>query len=124
MFTYIEKYRPKDTPYTKRVVEVYENGDFIGQIEEREAYCCFMYWDGDRLSYGTRCTSIADGKRKLQSSRYQPRRSHRPENCNVACLPSGNAGDFYPTPSALAGRMFARVDWSKVESILEPSAGA
>ena len=87
MFTYIEKYRPKDAPYTNRVVEVYENGDFIGQIEERESYCCFMYWDGDRLSYGTHCTSIADGKRKLQGSRYQPRRSHRPENCNVACLP-------------------------------------
>lgn len=124
MFTYIEKYRPKDAPYAKRVVEVYENGDFIGQIEERESYCHFMYWDGDRLSYGARCSTVADGKRKLQNSGYQPRRSSRPENCNVACLPSGNAGDFYPTPSALAGRMFAKVDWSKVETILEPSAGA
>lgn len=123
MFTYIEKYRPKDAPYAKRVVEVYENGDFIGQIEEGEAYYYFMYWDGDRLSYGTRCANVADGKRKLQSSRYQPRRSSRPENCNAACLPSGNADDFYPTPSALAGRMFAKVDWSKVEAILEPSAG-
>lgn len=37
MFTYKEKYRPEDAPYTKRVVEVYEDGNFIGQIEERES---------------------------------------------------------------------------------------
>jgi hypothetical protein len=31
--------------------------------------------------------------------------------------------DFYPTPEPLAHRMFDKVDFSKVENILEPSAG-
>ena len=31
--------------------------------------------------------------------------------------------EFYPTPDALAGKMVRKVDWKKVESVLEPSAG-
>ena len=30
---------------------------------------------------------------------------------------------FYPTPGHLAGKMVAGIDWSKIETILEPSAG-
>lgn len=40
----------------------------------------------------------------------------------VAYLPEADS-DFYPTPSKLAGELIARIDWSKVETILEPSAG-
>lgn len=40
-----------------------------------------------------------------------------------AMLPSGDNSDFYPTPSALAGKMMAMVDWKEVRSVLEPSAG-
>ena len=41
----------------------------------------------------------------------------------VAYLPAGDNKDFYPTPSTLAGKMLAKVDWKKVNTILEPSAG-
>ena len=44
-------------------------------------------------------------------------------SCPVAALPAGDNSDFYPTPFALAGKMLACVDWKRVESILEPSAG-
>lgn len=40
----------------------------------------------------------------------------------AAFLPSGDY-EFYPTPSDVAGKLFAGVDWKKVRSILEPSAG-
>lgn len=42
---------------------------------------------------------------------------------DVSFLPSGDNADFYPTPSNIAGKMLALVDWNGVRSILEPSAG-
>ena len=41
----------------------------------------------------------------------------------VEALPSGDNRDFYPTPMSLAGRMLAKVKWTDVRYILEPSAG-
>ena len=35
---------------------------------------------------------------------------------------TGNS-EFYPTPDSLAGKMLAGVDWSFIETVLEPSAG-
>ena len=40
----------------------------------------------------------------------------------VAFLPSADM-EFYPTPSSVAGDLFAGVDWRNVRTILEPSAG-
>lgn len=42
---------------------------------------------------------------------------------DVTYLTSGDNPDFYPTPSGVAGRMMALVNWSKVNTMLEPSAG-
>lgn len=40
----------------------------------------------------------------------------------AAFLPSGDY-QFYPTPSDVAGKLFSFIDWRKIDSILEPSAG-
>ena len=40
----------------------------------------------------------------------------------VAYLPSADF-QFYPTPSALAGKLFEAVNFNKVKTVLEPSAG-
>lgn len=40
----------------------------------------------------------------------------------VAYLPSSDF-QFYPTPSALAGKLFEAVNFNKVKTVLEPSAG-
>lgn len=40
----------------------------------------------------------------------------------VAFLPEQDR-EFYPTPAALAGRMAAMVEWHKIKTVLEPSAG-
>lgn len=42
---------------------------------------------------------------------------------NVAYLPAFDDTQFYPTPDKLAGIMLGFVDWKKVETVLEPSAG-
>lgn len=44
------------------------------------------------------------------------------KNTPVPYLPSEDR-EFYPTPENVAGKLFADVDWKKVKSILEPSAG-
>lgn len=42
----------------------------------------------------------------------------------ITALTSTEGKDhFYPTPDALAGKMLAGIDWSYIETILEPSAG-
>lgn len=53
----------------------------------------------------------ADAKRRQQS--FTP----------AAYLPAGEDTQFYPTPSDVAGRLLSGVDWRKVKTILEPSAG-
>lgn len=40
----------------------------------------------------------------------------------VAYLPAADF-EFYPTPSDIAGRLFEAVDWNRVKTMLEPSAG-
>ena len=41
---------------------------------------------------------------------------------NVTAITSGE-NQFYPTPKELAQRMLANIDWNKVNTVLEPSAG-
>ncbi len=42
---------------------------------------------------------------------------------DVKYLPMYDNGDFYPTPSKLAGKMLRKIDWKHVATVLEPSAG-
>lgn len=42
---------------------------------------------------------------------------------SVRLLPADPCNSFYPTPSRMAGIMLSRVDWKRVGTILEPSAG-
>jgi hypothetical protein len=57
-------------------------------------------------------------RRKEASSEYGYQKQS-----NISYLPCGDNSNFYPTPSALAGKMFDMVQWDKVRAILEPSAG-
>lgn len=112
-----------------REVDVYENGMLIAQVVEETHFgkkcMSFLIWDNDRtrFAYGGECSSVADAKRKIKAHGYDYPNNHRDENLNVAFLPSGDASDFYPTPSSIAGKMFSKVNWSKVRCVLEPSAG-
>ena len=44
---------------------------------------------------------------------------------NVAALPSTaeSRSGFYPTPPALCEALLEGIEWEKIESVLEPSAG-
>ena len=113
-----------------REVEVYDGPHLVGRISEgfnvysQRAYWRYRYWSEDdgRMVHGGDCSNVADGRRKIAES-YQLPGKKRPETAGMAYLPAGDSDDFYPTPSALAGRMFSKVDWSHVRTVLEPSAG-
>ena len=68
------------------------------------------------------CVNVADGKRKF-SAWYQEHKNMTARNTDVRALPASPDAEFFPTPSALAGRMARYIDWRKVSTILEPSAG-
>lgn len=60
---------------------------------------------------------ILPARERLQAWRERKRKKVSPQY-----LPEFDR-EFYPTPSEVAGRLFAGVDWARVETILEPSAG-
>ena len=76
----------------------------------------FSHIGWDDLLYGARI-GIA---RYLQDN--MDHQTFESENTPAAYLPFVDY-EFYPTPSPIAGELFAGVDWKGIKSILEPSAG-
>lgn len=67
---------------------------------------------------------VFEARRKIaEYCKNNPRDQKQTTACPVELLPGGDSSEFYPTPKALAGKMLAKVDWKRVKSILEPSAG-
>lgn len=85
--------------------------------------------DANHMRYQSKAKSVLEAKRILESwwnsdthgdKFYTPCKK---ESVSSAFLPGDDNGSFFPTPKKLAGKMLAKVDWRKVDSILEPSAG-
>lgn len=128
-------------PTINRTVYIWHNGQKIGYIEQRtyedgnpacdrwdlSQPCTVGYYeqpdpdDLARQSYIDRCANIADGKRKF--STWYAENSRKIKAVPARELPASPDAEFYPTPSALAGKMANLIDWAKVQTVLEPSAG-
>ena len=68
------------------------------------------------------CRKALEDKVKKNGCSYRaPKKKERHISCKM--LTNGENDDFYPTPSKLAGIMFAGIDWKNVNTVLEPSAG-
>ena len=68
------------------------------------------------------CRKALEDKVKKNGFSYRaPKKKERHISCKM--LTNGENDDFYPTPSKLAGIMFAGIDWKNVNTVLEPSAG-
>ena len=152
MFNYTEKSRlyhatERRAAYTERLIYILDGAQKVGRIEvhtdlsghlvaldhwKKERPILVEYIDPKRsrergyddtyhIDY---CRTVAEGK-KIFSDWYA-QNSHLYSHgtpTDVKRLPASPDAEFYPTPSALAGQMAALVDWNKVETILEPSAG-
>ena len=53
----------------------------------------------------------------------QERERNKISRIPLKALPFGSGDEFFPTPTALAGRMIGKINWKDVKTVLEPSAG-
>jgi hypothetical protein len=115
------------------------NGTLIGKIDECERNNSnVIYYEiqvynahNDKFEYtrnNTHNTIISAKKalfeewNKLSDEEKQPKKKQKQQTSNIKNLPSGEY-QFYPTPKEVVGRMYSCVDWKKVNTVLEPSAG-
>lgn len=75
--------------------------------------------DNDFFRFYKYASSVAEAKRLIRE-KFEANASR---TVPTADLPVSPDAEFYPTPSALAGKMIASIDWENVRSVLEPSAG-
>lgn len=120
--------------YSKKIKEnkysIYVSGECIGDIEKyydkyREKDCWRVHYDSDKMrccgsDYNTIMAARKDITDHYLKYRIANTTAHK---MPIKELTFGDNSDFFPTPSALIGRMLARVDWKNVKTILEPSAG-
>lgn len=130
------KYNPE---YRSTVHNTYVNfmGQRIGEIKKRKdvwnsntsynAYYFYYRKNGDvRAEYINRFSTLYAAKaavvevwQQITEQKYKP--------CNPELLTVSDNPDFFPTPSRLAGKMVALVDWKNdkkgIKTMLEPSAG-
>lgn len=65
------------------------------------------------------CGEYFAAKLKNEQERERTKISRVP----LKALPFGSGDEFFPTPTALAGRMIGKIKWKNVKTVLEPSAG-
>lgn len=107
-------------------------GESVGYIEHytdhrkwEKPYEAKVNEEGRTYGYGIGYyNTLVEAKRALKDKArvYLDALKMQERNAPAAFLPSGDF-QFYPTPSVVAGRLFAGIAWEKVYSVLEPSAG-
>lgn len=118
--------------------ECFLRGEYIGEITYREhcatwekpyeADVCYNdQWSSGK--YRTKHVSWHDTLYSAKLALLEPARKfldeisiHSEHNTPVAYIPETDY-QFYPTPSFVAGRLLSGVEWDRVNSVLEPSAG-
>ena len=97
--------------------------DYWNSLHVRICYADYdcIYRGKPTMRNLTYAKTVADAKRKF-AAWYAENSASFPSGENVAALPASDR-EFYPTPSELAGQMVGLIDWNKVNTVLEPSAG-
>lgn len=113
--------------------DAYLQGDYVGQIEFFEKP--HNAWDkpyrvstaeSRHSSYVGSYDTMVAAKQALHKAVFKrniiEERRKQEREIPSAFLPETDC-QFYPTPSDVAGKLMAGVDWKNVKAILEPSAG-
>ena len=108
-------------------------GELVGSIrfvsdryDYKKPYEAMAFDENERMRfagwhdsmYEARIALLEPAREYLRKGR-ESRASHQ---APAAALPESDR-EFYPTPPEIAGKLLAAVDWNRVETILEPSAG-
>lgn len=107
----------------KNVLFVYHNGELVDRIV-KTSWENTSYLAKTHRLYGK---TIIEVKKQLRGLDHITK-PEEDEPCyrkgvGPKLLTVDPYAEFYPTPAKLAGRMFAKVDWKRVTSIMEPCAG-
>ena len=131
MFTY----ETRKTRYGREDVFCFADGVEIaciqpethdGKIQKYSISC--LDANGEMGGYLGRVSILAEARKKIsawysEKGRESAASARKRRSSDVRRLPAFDDAEFYPTPSKLAGKMIALVDWKTVYSALEPSAG-
>lgn len=118
--------------------DCYLQGVMVGRIEwrtrrsqwekpyEADTYYYDVYDRAPRLKrvgwfnclFAAKNSLLAPGRAYIDSADEK----EEPSKIPVNFLPAADR-EFYPTPPEVAGRLFAGIDWKKVQTVLEPNAG-
>lgn len=122
-------YVEKGISRTNRCVKfkVFIEGEYFGYIlkdkSDEISYSSYIKTKFDS-EYVSRHTTFFSAKAKLIELYHQNYTDNEPKSDNyIKLLPEGSNKNFFPTPSFLAGKMYKLIDWKRVNTILEPSAG-
>lgn len=97
-----------------------------GKVREYTISC--LDENGEMRGYLGCVSILAEARQKIsawysEKGREIAASARKRRSSDVRRLPAFDDAEFYPTPSKLAGKMIALVDWKTVYSALEPSAG-
>ena len=124
---------PYQDKYAKKIIQnkfnILVNGECVGNIEKRhnrytEKDEWQVYYDRDKMNCcGRTWHTLIEAKKAILEDCAESKSKSSSVKMPVKELTFGDNSDFFPTPSALVGRMLARVCWKGVRTVLEPSAG-
>ena len=101
----------------------------VGIIHSRKDYRQKYYFHSDNGIYANYSATLAEMKRNIAKGYEETVREGKFKSGNgkqafdIKYLPEGDNSEFFPTPKSVCGQMIGCVNWSKVKTILEPSAG-
>ena len=114
------------------------HGTLIGRIKKNEEpnrwekiYSVFSAdphysdYDGPRMNHRGSFDTLYAAKvsmREFAEDVFQDFQVNRAKKAPPVYLPAADF-EFYPTPSSVAGKLLAGIQWKKVGTVLEPSAG-
>lgn len=100
----------------------YKNGDYV-YFDEMQYSCMLGGWYSDDTYSSISAAKAAFEKLWNEKGKPIPPKGKQKSKIDIRLLAGETNKDFYPTPSKLAGIMFAGIDFNNVRTILEPSAG-
>lgn len=107
----------------------YVNGQYVGMIYNRKEYRLKYYFHSDCGIYAQDGATLSEMKRNIAKGYDEALRDGKLKSekekttFDVKYLPEGDNSEFFPTPKSVCGQMIGCVNWAKVKTILEPSAG-
>ncbi len=100
----------------------YKDGDYVYLDKIQYGYR-LGGWYSDNTYETITAAKLAFEKKWNEKGKPIPPKEKCKSKIDVRLLAGDTNKDFYPTPSKIAGIMFAGIDFNRVRTILEPSAG-